>query len=380
MTGRKYDVWEWWGFVSGHDLAACGIVVPQDKLETELEANLWGIDNVLLKAKLNPYNAKIRPHHVFIYEEDDINLLGVGVPQIMRDSALAIGEAARMLLDNASVVCGPMLEMNQDLMTPGQSLDIHAFKVWMREGTGADGNTPAVRNITINSHIPELRSIIDLFMQFADTETALPPSALGDVTKGGSEALRTQGNLSMLMGAAALPIRDTVRNFDHFTTSFISSLYQWNMQFNDDETIKGDYCIIARGSTSLIAKEVRGVHLDQFSTTLTPDERIYISTEKMLKERMKARDLPLDILAGKEEVERKLNEQAQTAAMTAQNQQDLIKSEVRKNISGAFKDFALALKANTTAGVDTFTAIVEAIANGEDKGAGTGTPATGTSK
>lgn len=372
LTGRKYESWEWWGFISGHELRACGVTVSDADLALEHEANIWGIDNRIIKAKLNPYDAKIRPHHIFVYEEDDINLLGIGVPQVMRDSALAIGEATRMLLDNASVVCGPILELNQDLLVPGQSLDIHARKIFLREGTGADAAQQAVRQITVNGHIPELRSIIELFMGFADTETALPPSALGDVTKGGSEALRTQGNLSMLMGAAALPIRDTVRNFDHFTTSFISSLYNWNMQFNDDESIKGDFAVIARGSTSLIAKEVRGVHLDQFATTMSPDEKIYISTKKMLIERMKVRDLPMDILEDEDTVNKKLAEQAAQAQSAAQQQSDMIRSEIRGNIAAAFKDFALALKANTSANVDTFSAIVEAIANGNDKGAGAG--------
>lgn len=376
LTGRKYEVWEWWGFASGHDLKACGVAVSDADLGKELEANIWGIGNVIIKAKLNPYDANIRPRHVFVYEEDDINLLGIGVPQVMRDSALAIGEATRMMLDNASVICGPMLELNQDLLVPGQPLSVHAFKVWLREGQGAESAQPAVRNITVDGHIPELQSIINMFMSFADTETALPPSALGDVTKGGSEALRTQGNLSMLMGAASLPIRDTVRNFDRFTTSFISSLYHWNMQFNKDESIKGDFAVIARGSTSLIAKEVRSANLDQFVVTLTPEERMYFSTKKLLLERMKTRDLPEGLLEDDAEVARKLKEQADAAAATAAQQGQMIQSEIRKNIAGAFKDFALAIKAQTGANVDTFNAIVEGIANGENQGGGTGASAS----
>lgn len=373
LSGRKYEVWEWWGFASGHDLKACGVAVEGDKLAAEYEVSIWGIGQKIIKCRMNPYNAKIRPHHVFVYEEDDLNLLGVGVPSIMRDSALAIGEAARMLLDNASVVCGPILELNQDLLTPGQNLDVHAFKVFLREGAGVEANYPAIREIKVDGHLTELKGVIELFMNFADTETALPPASLGDVSGGGSEALRTQANMSMLMGAAALPIRDTVRNFDHFTTSFVSSLYYWNMQFNSDETIKGDFTVIARGSTSLIAKEVRANHLDQFAATLTPEERVYLSTEKVLTERMKVRDLSLDLLEDKDVVKQKLAEQAQNAAAQAQQQSDMIRSEIRGNIATAFKDFALALKANTSAGVDTFNSIVEAIANERDQGAGTGT-------
>lgn len=376
LSARKYELWEWWGTVSGHQLKACGVAVNDDELASEFEANVWGIGQWIIKCKLNPYDAKIRPYHVFVFEEDDINLLGNGLPNIIRDSQLAICEASRMMLDNASVICGPMFEMNEELLTPGQSLDIHAFKVFLRQGTGVDAGARAVHEIQVNSHIPELQSIVQLFMSFADNETALPPAALGDVSKGGSEAMRTQGNLSMLLGAASLPIRDTVRNFDRFTMSFISSLYYWNMEFSPDETIKGDFTVVARGSTSLIAKEMRSVNLDQFAATLTPEERMYLKTREVLKERMKVRDLPLTLLEDDEKVQAKLNEEAARAKAQADAQAQMMRAEIRGLIAQAFKDFALGVKAQTGANVDTFNAVVEGVLNGDTTGKGAGAAAS----
>lgn len=361
LAGRKYELWEWWGFVSGHDLKACGANVPDDKLDMELEANLWGIGGTLIKHKLNPYNAKIRPYHHFVYEEDDINLTGNGLPQVVRDSQLAIAEASRMLLDNASVVCGDMVEINVDLLMPGQTLDIYARKAWLREGIGQEAAIPAVRPLPLNSHINELTGVINLFMQFADTETALPPPALGDPSKGGSEALRTTGGMSMLMGAAALPIRDTVRNYDKFTTSFIGSLYHWNMEFSDNDDIKGDYQVIARGSTSLVAKEVRAVALDQFSATLNEEERMHVSTRKLLEERMKSHDIPLDVLDDLAKVERKIAAQAESASQEKAQQVRVVEAEIKKLVSAAFKDVAQATAAQAGANVDTFNAVVEGV-------------------
>lgn len=368
LSGRKYEGWAFWGFVSGKDLRACGVSIKDADLETEFEANVWGIGDVVIKAQLNPYDSKIRPYHTFVFEEDDINLLGNGLPAVIRDSQLAVCEAARMLLDNASIVCGPQLEVNVDLLMPGQSLDIYARKNWLREGTGQEAGMRAVQAITLESHMTELQAIIELFMSFADNETALPPPAMGDLSQGGSEALRTQGGASMLLGAAALPIRDTVRNFDRFTTSFISSLYFWNMQFNTNEAIKGDFQVIARGSTSLIAKEVRGTHLDQFMTTLTPDEKMYLNTRKVLEERMKVRDLPLELMEDKAVVDQKLQEQAAQSQATAAGQAAMIRAEVKATIAGAFKDFALAIKATASANADTFEKTVEGIANAIDAG------------
>lgn len=366
LTGRKFEAWSWWGFVSGHELRACGVAVSDDELSMEVEANVWGIDETIIKAVVNPHDEKIRPEHVFVYEDDEINLLGTGLPQVMRDSQMAICEASRMLLDNASVVCGDMMEINTALLMPGQNLDIYARRAWLREDLGVDASIPAVRSIKMDSHLPELQSIVQMFLGFADTETALPPPALGDPTKGGSEALRTTGGASMLMGAAALPIRDTVRNFDRFTTSFISSLYHWNMQFNSNEKIKGDYAVIARGSTSLIAKEVRAYALDSFSMSLQPEERAELKTRKLLEERMKVRDLPLDLLEDPEVVAQLRETQAEEANQDKAAQTELLAAEIKKTLAEAFKDVSLATKAQVGASVDSFNATVEGIARAKE--------------
>ena len=379
LSGRKYETWCYWGTVSGHELKACGAAVSDDQLSAEVEANVWGIGEVIIKAVINPYDEKIRPEHIFVYEEDEINLLGSALPNVMRDSQMAICEASRMLLDNASVVCGDMLEINTDVLMPGSGLDVYARRVWLRDGTGPEANIPAVKAIKMDSHLPELQSIVQMFLGFADTETALPPSAMGDPSQGGSEALRTTGGMSMLMGAAALPIRDTVRNYDRFTTSFISSLYYWNMQFNPNEKIKGDYAVIARGSTSLIAKEVRAYSLDNFSATLTPDERMELKGRKLLEERMKVRDLPLDLL--EDEAVVKQNREAQVAEMNQDKaaQTEMLAAEIKKTLAEAFKDVSLATKAQVGASVDTFNATVEGIARAKeaDQAGGEGTAGGG---
>lgn len=366
ISGRKIEWWEFWGHVSGHELRACGINVPEEDLGAEVQACLCGVDGLVIKALLHPYSENVRMYHTFIYEEDDISLLGSGLPTVIRDSQMAICEASRALLDNASVVCGPQLEINMDRIAPGQSLDIHAFKIWWSEGTGAESSTPMVRPIAINSHIAELSGIIELFMGFADTEAALPPPALGDVSGQGKEAFRTSSGTSMLLGAAALPIRNTVRNFDVFTNSVITSLAHWNMEMNPDADIKGDYTVIARGSTSLVAKELRAVTLNQFSLSLQPEERMHISTRKMLVKKMQANDIDPDILEDEEVVNKKLEEQAQQAQAQAKIDAEVKQSEIREAVAGAFKDIALANAASARTTIDSFNAVVEGVKSGRE--------------
>lgn len=366
LSGRKFQLLEWWGSMPGHELRATGVKIPDSQLGEQFEANVWTLGDATIKAIITPYLTKRRPYKVFIYEEDDINLLGSGLPEVIRDSQMAICEASRMLLDNASVVCGPILELNTELLIEGQNTAIHAFKTYLRDGLGQDANIPAVREIHVDSHITELAKIIELFMNFANIETALPPTAMGDVTQGGSEALRTTGGVSMLMSAAALPIRDVVRNFDTFTENVVGSIYDWNMQFNPNQNIKGDYEIIARGSSSLIAKEVRGNALDQFKASLSPEEVDYVDTGKLLKERAKARDIPNDIWADDAQVKQRQDARAQQLAQNQQNVQAQVSASVKEVLSSALKNMALANKADTSASTQVLQTIIEGILNGID--------------
>ncbi len=48
-----------------------------------------------------------------------------------------------------------------------------------------------------------------------------------------------------------------------------------------------DYNVIARGATSLMAQEVRGIQLDQLVNTLTDEEKVEINMRKLAQERLK---------------------------------------------------------------------------------------------
>lgn len=368
LNSRKYEAISWTGEVSGHDLAAAGVTVPEDKLSDMFVGQVWMLDRTVIKCRILPLDKpEHKMMHHFIYEEDDINLTGQGLPEIVRDSQMGACESIRMTFDNGSVVCGPITEMQTERLMPGQNTEIHAFKSFLVDPYDDSEQGPVVRPVEINSHIDELLAIYNLCRETMDAEAALPPPSVGDVSQGGSEAMRTRGNLSMIMGAAALPIRDAVRNFDTFTTSFIGAMYDWNMQFNDDATIKGDYQIIARGSTSLIAKEVRSAGLDYMAQTLSPEERVYLNLKKFLMERLKVRDIDYeDLLEDDEEVKRKQEEMSAMAQQDRQNQNALIEAQVREAMSSFIKNLALAKKASVGADNDVYKTLMEAMNGAAD--------------
>lgn len=339
----KYEIVIWNGPVSGQYLRMAGVEVPEDRMADDLEAEVWMIDNNVIKADVNPWRkmgTDVQTIHTFLFDEDDTSPVGNGLPNVMRDSQMSVCAAARMLLDNGSVVCGPNLELNTELLRLDQDLtSVHAYKIWYREGVGLDAQQAAVRNIQIDSHMDELLKTIDLFMKFADMETFVGPATGGDMEKTPSEPLRTAAGASMFRGDAALPFKDIIRNFDSFTQSYITSLVWFNRKFNPRPEFAGDYNVIARGATSLIAKEVRGMQLDTLAATLQPGEKLHVDERKMIEQRFAVRDLS-GMLVSAAEAERRKAANAAEAQRQSQQQEEMIAAEVRKTLAEAFKNIS----------------------------------------
>ena len=358
----KYEIIIWEGPVSGQMLQMVGVEVAEDKLADDLDAEVWMIGDTVIKADINPWRklgVDVKTIHTFLFDEDDTSPIGNGLPNVMRDSQMSVAAATRMLLDNASVVCGPNIEVNTDLLRADQDISsVTAYKVWYREGTGPDAQFPAVRNVPIDSHMEELLKTIDLFMKFADLETFVGPATGGDQSRMPSEPMRTAAGASMLRGDAALPFKDIIRNFDSFTQSVIESLVQFNRKFNPNKAQEGDYNVIARGATSLIAKEVRGMQVDQLATTLSPEEKFHVDKRKFVEARFATRDM-VDMLVSPEEAER--NEAA--AGQQQQKQQDqqdkLAEANIRKLLSDAVKNMAQSQKNSANADAVTVSSALD---------------------
>jgi len=366
--GRKYEIILWDGFVSGDYLKGAGVEVPDEKLGDSIKAVVWMLDGLVIRADMNPWllleeEERINTFHVFIFEEDDASLVGNGLPRVMRDSQMGVAATVRMAIDNASVTCGPILEINRGLLESTQDTNnIGAYSRFYRDDdSAATAGIPAIRNIQIDGHLGDLMKLQELFQSFADIETFVNPATGGDMQKGPSEPFRTAAGASMLRGDAALPFKDVVRNFDTFTQSVIGALVAFNRHFNTKPTIKGDFQVVPRGSTSLIAKEVRGMGYDELARSLTPQEMLYIDWKELLRERLSVRDMSQSVMVDDAEATRR--EQAQSQKQQQQDAQmaELMRAEVRKLLADAVKSLTQSDKNAAAADATTFNAILAAL-------------------
>ena len=315
-TGQ-YDAYERWGYLTGDELRACGLEVPDDRLHEAFFSNVWMLpDGEVIRAVLQPIEGSTWPYHMYYLDKDETNIFGSGLASIMRDDQEMINAAVRMLLDNAAQTAGAQYEVYVPAFPPNANLsDVYPNKIWPR--TGGDMQYPAVRQIDVRSHMQEHLAILELFDRNADDTTGIPKYTYGD--NPGKGAAGTASGLSMLMAQANMSLKDLVANWDEgITRPFISALYRWNMQFSRDDSIKGDFDVKATGVSSLMAKEIKAQALAQLGATLQPEERPFIKWDLLVEEKAKSLDLG-EIVKSAEEVEQDM--QSPAAQMQAQMQQ-----------------------------------------------------------
>lgn len=372
-TGRnKFEAIMWEGFVSGKELAECGLVLSEAQMTQDLRAQVWTMGNVVIKAALDPWSVletdgDMKQFHHFIFEEDETFILGNGLPNIMRDSQMGVCAGTRMALDNGSIQ--RVFELNVGLLSANQDITaITPDKIFYRDDESPTTvQYPAIRPVDIPTKLPEFQGLVKMFSDFADQETFVSAGTGGDMQKGPSEPFRTATGASMLRGDAALPFKDVVRNYDIFTSSVIGAIINFNRNFNTNPEMRGDFKPIARGATSLIAKEVLGMQLDNLAQTLQPEEKQYIKFRNLARERTRVRDLQVeDIVMNDAECDAvDANMQAQQQAQQ-QQQTQMIQAQIREILSSVLKNVSQAGKNNAASDATTADVLLSAMEKGLD--------------
>ena len=257
----RFEVLEYWGMMDVEMLLEQNVEIPKE-LENfeELQANIWVCNGKLLRAVLNPFKPAKIPYHASPYELNPYSFFGVGLAENMDDTQTLMNGFMRMAVDNAVLSGNLLIEVDETNLVPGQDLSVYPGKIFRRQG-GAPGQ--AIFGTKFPNVSNENLQLFDKARQLADESTGMPSFAHGQT--GVSGVGRTAAGISMLMGAASGSIKTVIKNVDDYLLKPLGEgLFRFNMQFNFDPAIKGDLEVIARGTESLMANEVRSQRLMQF--------------------------------------------------------------------------------------------------------------------
>jgi hypothetical protein len=292
---ERFEVLEFWGFVDTDILEEYDVDIPKElKSSDQLNVNVWICNGQVLRLVMNPFNPQIIPYYAVPYEVNPYSFFGVGLAENMDDTQTLMNGFMRMAVDNAALSGNLLIEIDENNLVPGQDLSIYPGKVFRRQG-GAPGQSifgtkfPNVSN--------ENMQMFDKARVLADESTGLPSFSHGQT--GVSGVGRTASGISMLMSAANGSIRTVIKNVDDYLLGPIGkAFFSFNMQFDHDPDIKGDLEVKARGTSSLMANEVRSQRLMQFLQVVqNPALAPFAKMDYVIREIAESMDLDPDKVA-----------------------------------------------------------------------------------
>lgn len=291
VTRDRYEILEYWGsidreFIEDIEELDIDTLFPDQEI---LDVNVWVCNGVAIRVVINPFTPSRIPYFLVPYEEDPYNIFGVGLPENMEDSQELINGFARIAVDNAALSSNIMVEIREDNLVPGQTMEISPGKVWRTEG---DSQGPALNAIKLANTFPEAMQVVDQFRRWADDTTGIPSALHGQT--GVTGIGRTASGISQLLGAASVSLKTFVKNLDDYLLEPLGKAYfAFNMQFNFDKSIGSDLQVKARGSISLASREIQSQKLLQFLQITSGDPELIArrNIDEILQQLAKSLDL-----------------------------------------------------------------------------------------
>lgn len=297
--GKLIDALQFWGSVPGQLLIDWGMDETQVEDPTEeYEIEAWLVGQWVIKAVLNPDLRGRRPYYKTSYEELPGLFWGNAPTDLVRDDQDMCNAAARALANNMGIASGPQVWINIERLPAGEDItNLYPWKIHQFVGDQMGGSQAPMGFFQPNSNATELYSIIQRFSDLADEHTGVPKYMSGESPDG--SVGRTASGMSMLFSHAGKVMKQAIANIDlNVIGPLIERLYDFNMMYSDDETIKGDLRVIARGLSSVTVQETAQVRRNEFlQQTANPFDLQILGIEgraELLRESAKGLNVNVD--------------------------------------------------------------------------------------
>lgn len=302
IVGDDIDVIIFWGPVSGQLLLEWGMK-PTVITDAEREYDAWVelIGTQVIMARLNPDPLGQKPYYKTSLIEDPDRFWNKAVPDILKDLSALCNAVLRACGVNAAFGAGPMVDLNVDRMR-----DKNDTRIWPRK-TFVSTNKQMQESKAVNFYQPQLqvRALSD-FLEFCHTladEWVNVPRITHGGDSSGSGVTSTASGTSMFITQSSRGVKASAKNIDSgIIEPSVTKQYQVNLWEDEKNEYGGPYLdakIVARGSSSLMAKEQQAVRRQEFSTQLSQEEKQILGMEgieEILREKIKSLEMDIDKL------------------------------------------------------------------------------------
>ena len=250
------DILIHWGYFSGRELTKYGIPGLEDNEFYNAMVTMCGRHIIQVLVEKNPTLNK-RPVFTASFYTTQDRIPGESIPQRLRDVERCYETCLRYLISNAYYGSAPITEADYARVSKFMSDEdigrIIPGSIYFSDPELGNA-TPAFKYYSLPNNMAAFQNALIYFMDLADRVTNIPAALHG--TAQGSGANRTFRGAAMLQSNAVKAIQSAVFNIDEFVYKPLGELlYNYNMVYSKDQTVKGDCKIMARGVTALLQKE-----------------------------------------------------------------------------------------------------------------------------
>ena len=297
--GALYESWEYNGDVDRDDLVALGCECPDDA--PVFRACVMFVNDRPIKADLNVIDTGDLPYDFFVWSPVDNSPFGIGIPRQMYWWQRIIRGALRMMMDNAADSARVHIAISDQIQPVNGDWNGRFWE--FIPGATVDDIRKAFQQFQVTNNQDQLQAIIELALRFVDLETVVPAIFQGEA----QAAPETLGATNIMVNSANIAFRMRLKHWDDFVTKpHIKRYYDWNMQYNEDDSIKGDYKVIPIGATSLYEQDQMGQRLMQLMQFAQHPAFAKVDWDKAGEQVLRA--LHLDVLKTEDQI---AQEQAQ---------------------------------------------------------------------
>ncbi|MBM5575824.1 hypothetical protein [Deefgea sp. CFH1-16] len=335
VKSNRYELWEYYGSLKPDDLAACGCEVGEDydSLD-EIPVCLWFCEGKVIKATQAVSDTGDLPYSVFTPETDGTSLFGYGIPYVMASSQRVANSIWRAALDNVAWAVRGLWVVDANAGMSINTIDgsLSPGAVVTLNSSMSVADIP-FRRIDVNPHVDQLLALFNLANQLIDQETQTPLIAQGE---GQNYLNQTASGTSMMLNQANTVLRRMVKRFDdQLTKPFIRRLYDYNMQYHEDDSIKGDYEVVARGTSALLEKEQQAMALMGILDRIdNPVIASGVDKEGLLSELSRVMRLPKSTVKSADKMAQEAQQAPPQDPRVAIDQQKLQQGEMKLQLEG----------------------------------------------
>lgn len=301
----KYLVLEFNGPVKADDLALIGKEAAYESVDGSYFAEIWVVNGRVIRFELsNLEGCNKVPYEVAVWEKDPGSIFGFGIPMMIRDEQYAINDCFQMILDNAGVSAGPQVIVDTTLIRPAEGgLECTPWKVWYANEYGGDV-TKAMNFVNVPNNFEGLANFFGMLKGISDEVSSINLLSSGITTPTGASDNAT--TMAIMNQNASSPLFFKAEIWDdNITKPLLEAVYDWEMQYNPNDSIKGSFVVDVRTPTQLLRNTQEQQRLERLSMEISQGSPMgeWIKMDGLMNARLRLMHLPtVDILKSPQQV------------------------------------------------------------------------------